>query len=455
MQSKSNQVDMTKGPLLTKIIAFAIPLMLTSMLQLLYNAADILVVGKFAGDASLAAVGSTGALISLIVNVFVGLSLGTGVVLSQAIGGKNNVRIHRTVHTSMLLSLFLGLLVGLLGFVLCKPLLILMSTPDDVLNKATLYMQIYFLGMPGFMVYNFGASILRSAGDTKRPLVVLALSGLVNVVLNVVFVAFFNMDVAGVALATIISQYISAVWIVLILVKENADYKLVISKLRIYKNELSRIISYGLPSGIQSGFFSVSNVIIQSSINSFGTVIVAGNSAASSLESFVYTASNSIAQTAMTFSGQNSGAGDYKRVKKVLVECSLLSLGVGIVAGAILILFRTPLLSLYTDSLEVIKAGSVRINIICMFYAMCGIMDTVANVSRGMGKSIVPMFITLVFVCLVRLIWILTVFEMLNTVECIYWSYPITWVATAIVQYIYFSFVYKSKLGQKNISNQT
>ena len=455
MQIKSNKVDMTKGPLLTKIIAFAIPLMLTSMLQLLYNAADILVVGKFAGDASLAAVGSTGALISLIVNVFVGLSLGTGVVLSQAIGAKNSSRIHRIVHTSMLLSLFLGLLVGLLGFVLCKPLLILMSTPDDVLNKATLYMQIYFLGMPGFMVYNFGGAILRSAGDTKRPLVVLALSGLVNVVLNVVFVAFFNMDVAGVALATIISQYISAVWIVLILVKENADYKLVISKLRIYKNELSRIISYGLPSGIQSGFFSVSNVIIQSSINSFGTVIVAGNSAASSLESFVYTASNSIAQTAMTFSGQNSGAADYKRVKKVLVECSLLSLGVGIAAGAILILFRTPLLSLYTDSLEVIKAGSVRINIICMFYAMCGIMDTVANVSRGMGKSIVPMFITLVFVCLVRVIWILTVFEMLNTVECIYWSYPITWVATAIVQYIYFSFVYKSKLGQKNISNQT
>lgn len=453
MQNKSNQVDMTKGPLLTKIIAFAIPLMLTSMLQLLYNAADILVVGKFAGDVSLAAVGSTGALISLIVNVFVGLSLGTGVVLSQAIGAKNNSRIHRIVHTSMLLSLFLGLFVGLLGFVLCKPLLILMSTPADVLNKATLYMQIYFLGMPGFMVYNFGAAILRSAGDTKRPLVILALSGLANVVLNVIFVGAFNMDVAGVALATIISQYISAVWVVLILVKENADYKLVISKLRIYKNELSRIISYGLPSGIQSGFFSISNVLIQSSINSFGTVIVAGNSAAGSLESFVYTAANSIAQTAMTFSGQNSGAGDYKRVKKVLVECSLLSLGAGIVAGAILILFRTPLLTLYTDSLEVIKAGSVRINIICMFYGLCGTMDTAANVTRGMGKSIVPMFITLIFVCLVRVVWIFTVFKVMNTVECIYWSYPITWAATSIVQYIYFNFVYKAKVSKTSISN--
>ena len=219
MADKSNQVDMTKGPLLTKIIAFAIPLMLTSMLQLLYNAADVLVVGKFAGDESLAAVGSTGALISLIVNVFIGLSLGTGVVLSQAIGAKNNTRIHRIVHTSVLLSLFVGFLVGILGFGLCKPLLVLMSTPADVLNKATLYMQIYFLGMPGFMVYNFGAAILRSAGDTKRPLVGLALSGLANVVFNVIFVAVFNMDVAGVAAATIISQYISAVWLVLILVK--------------------------------------------------------------------------------------------------------------------------------------------------------------------------------------------------------------------------------------------
>lgn len=452
MANKSNQVDMTKGPLLTKIIAFAIPLMLTSMLQLLYNAADVLVVGKFAGDASLAAVGSTGALISLIVNVFVGLSLGTGVVLSQAIGAKNNKRCHRIVHTSVLLSLFLGFLVGVLGFGLCKPLLVLMSTPADVLNKATLYMKIYFLGMPGFMVYNFGAAILRSAGDTKRPLVVLAVSGLVNVVFNVIFVAVFNMDVAGVATATIISQYISAVWVVMILVKEDADYKLEISKLRIYKNELSCIISYGLPTGIQSGFFSVSNVIIQSSINSFGMLIVAGNSAASSLESFVYTASNSIAQTAMTFAGQNSGAGDYKRVKKVLVECSLLCLGVGIVAGAILILFRTPLLSLYTDSLEVIKAGSVRINIICMFYILCGVMDTVANVSRGMGKSIVPMFITLVFVCLVRVVWIFTVFRVMNTVECIYWSYPITWALTAAVQFIYFRSVYKTKLHNTNIS---
>ena len=453
MANKSNQVDMTKGPLLTKIIAFAIPLMLTSMLQLLYNAADVLVVGKFAGDASLAAVGSTGALISLIVNVFVGLSLGTGVVLSQAIGAKNNKRCHRIVHTSVLLSLFLGFLVGVLGFGLCKPLLVLMSTPADVLNKATLYMKIYFLGMPGFMVYNFGAAILRSAGDTKRPLVVLAVSGLVNVVFNVIFVAVFNMDVAGVATATIISQYISAVWLVLILVKEDADYKLEISKLRIYKNELFRIISYGLPTGIQSGFFSLSNVIIQSSINSFGTLIVAGNSAASSLESFVYTASNSIAQTAMTFAGQNSGAGDYKRVKKVLVECSLLCLGVGILAGAILILFRTPLLSLYTDSLEVIKAGSVRINIICMFYTLCGVMDTVANVSRGMGKSILPMFITLVFVCLVRVVWIFTVFRVMNTVECIYWSYPITWALSAIIQFIYFNAVYKTKLNKTNISS--
>ena len=236
MAKKSHEMDMTKGPLLKKIILFAIPLMLTSMLQLLYNAADIVVVGKFAGDASLAAVGSTTSLINLIVNVFMGLSLGAGVIVAQAIGARNNNRLHKTVHTAMLLSVFLGFIVGAVGVFLCRPLLVLMGSPTDVLDKATLYMRIYFLGMPGFMVFNFGAAILRSAGDTKRPLIILSISGLANVVLNLFFVILFEMDVAGVALATITSQYISAVWIVIILLKENSAYKLFLGKLRIYKN---------------------------------------------------------------------------------------------------------------------------------------------------------------------------------------------------------------------------
>lgn len=449
MAKKSHEMDMTKGPLLKKIILFAIPLMLTSMLQLLYNAADIVVVGKFAGDASLAAVGSTTSLINLIVNVFMGLSLGAGVIVAQAIGARNNNRLHKTVHTAMLLSVFLGFIVGAVGVFLCRPLLVLMGSPTDVLDKATLYMRIYFLGMPGFMVFNFGAAILRSAGDTKRPLIILSISGLANVVLNLFFVILFEMDVAGVALATITSQYISAVWIVIILLKENSAYRLFLGKLRIYKNEFLQIIIYGLPIGIQSAFFSVSNVIIQSSINSFGTLVVAGNSAASNIEGFVYSASNSISQTAMTFAGQNTGAGDYKRVKKVLIECSLLTLVVGMFLGAVVILFKTPLLLIYTDNPAVITAGVIRINIICMFYGFCGVMDTIANISRGMGKSFVPMIITLVFVCIVRIGWIFTIFKLFGTVECVYWSYPITWTLAIIAQLIYFAIVYKSKTKQK------
>ena len=449
MAKKSHEMDMTKGPLLKKIILFAIPLMLTSMLQLLYNAADIVVVGKFAGDASLAAVGSTTSLINLIVNVFMGLSLGAGVIVAQAIGARNNNRLHKTVHTAMLLSVFLGFIVGAVGVFLCRPLLVLMGSPTDVLDKATLYMRVYFLGMPGFMVFNFGAAILRSAGDTKRPLIILSISGLANVVLNLFFVILFEMDVAGVALATITSQYISAVWIVIILLKENFAYKLFLGKLRIYKNEFLQIIIYGLPIGIQSAFFSVSNVIIQSSINSFGTLVVAGNSAASNIEGFVYSASNSISQTAMTFAGQNTGAGDYKRVKKVLIECSLLTLVVGMFLGAVVILFKTPLLLIYTDNPAVITAGVIRINIICLFYGFCGVMDTVANISRGMGKSFVPMIITLVFVCIVRIGWIFTIFKLFGTVECVYWSYPITWFLAIIAQLIYFAIVYKSKTKQK------
>ena len=449
MAKKSHEMDMTKGPLLKKIILFARPLMLTSMLQLLYNTADIVVVGKFAGDASLAAVGSTTSLINLIVNVFMGLSLGAGVIVAQAIGARNNNRLHKTVHTAMLLSVFLGFIVGAVGVFLCRPLLVLMGSPTDVLDKATLYMRIYFLGMPGFMVFNFGAAILRSAGDTKRPLIILSISGLANVVLNLFFVILFEMDVAGVALATITSQYISAVWIVIILLKENSAYKLFLGKLRIYKNEFLQIIIYGLPIGIQSAFFSVSNVIIQSSINSFGTLVVAGNSAASNIEGFVYSASNSISQTAMTFAGQNTGAGDYKRVKKVLIECSLLTLVVGMFLGAVVILFKTPLLLIYTDNPAVITAGVIRINIICMFYGFCGVMDTVANISRGMGKSFVPMIITLVFVCIVRIGWIFTIFKLFGTVECVYWSYPITWFLAIIAQLIYFAIVYKSKTKRK------
>ena len=448
--AKSHQINMTEGPLLKKIIIFSIPLMLTGMLQLFYNAADIVVVGKFAGHESLAAVGSTSSLINLIVNLFFGLSLGSGVIVAQSIGANNKVRLTRVVHTSMLLSLICGIFVCIIGFSLANPLLSLMGTPGDVLPKATLYMRIYFLGMPAFMVYNFGAAILRSSGDTKRPLMILSISGIVNVGLNLIFVICFNMGVAGVALATIISQYVSAVRIVLILINENADYKLFIKKLRIYKQELLQIITYGMPIGIQSSCFAISNVIIQSSINTFGTITVAGNSAASNVEGFIYQATNSIAQAGLTFSGQNTGAGNFKRIKKVLVLCAALSTGFGFIVGSVILFFKEPLLSLYSGNAEVIKAGVTRMEIMCVFYCLCGVMESISNVSRGMGKSFVPMIITLVFVCFVRVVWIYTVFKYFNTQQSIYWSYPVTWSLAIVGQLIYFVFIYKSKVKKIN-----
>ena len=446
MAKKSYQIDMMSGPLLKKIIIFSIPVMLTGMLQLLYNAADVVVVGKFSGEVSLAAVGSTGSLINLIVNTFFGLSLGSGVVVSQSIGANNKARLTKTVHTSMLLSLICGVIVAVIGFSFSNQLLNLMSTPADVIDKATLYMRIYFLGMPGFMIYSFGSAILRSSGDTKRPLLILSISGFVNVVLNLIFVIYFKMDVVGVSLATIISQYISAIWVVVILVKENADYKLFIKKLRIHKNELFLIIVFGMPIGIQSACFSISNVAIQSSINTLGTLVVAGNSAASNVEGFVYQATTSVSQAAITFSGLYTGAGNYKKVKEVLINCTALSTLFGIIIGIIVIIFKSPILSFYTNNSAVINAGIIRLNIMCLFYGLCGAMDTIANVSRGMGKSVVPMIITLVFVCMVRILWVYTIFEFFNTAESVFWSYPVTWTIAIICQLAYFAFVYKSKI---------
>lgn len=443
MAKTNHQIDMTTGPLLKKIILFTIPLMLTGILQLLYNATDVVIVGKFAGDTSLAAVGSTTSLINLIVNLFMGMSLGTGVIVAQAIGSNRKDRLGAAVHTSILLSLILGVVIGVIGFFLCRPLLTLMSSPEDVIDKASLYMKIYFCGMPGFMVYNFGASILRSAGDTKRPLYILSFSGLVNVALNLVFVIFLHMDVAGVALATIISQYISAISVLFLLTHDEADYKLSIKSLKIKGNILSQILQYGLPIGIQNSLFSFSNVLIQSSINTFGSTILAGNSAAQSIEGFVWQAANSASQAAMTFTGQNFGARKFERVKTVLIECCGFAVSVGLLFGGIVVLFKEPLLSIYTDSPNVITAGSNRIVIICLFYFLCGIMDTVSNVSRGMGKSIVPMIITLICVCAIRIAWLYTIFPIFRSPATVYWSYPITWALAIFFQLIYFIIVYR------------
>ncbi len=443
--AKNYENDLTQGPLLKKIILFAIPLMLTSMLQLLYNAADVVVVGAFAGDESLAAVGSTGSLANLIVNLFVGMATGSGVIIAQAIGARDREKLQKTVHTCMTVSVILGIALGIFGFFACETLLTWMDSPPTVLPKATLYMQIYFLGLPALMVYNFGAAIVRAAGDTKRPLIILGLSGLVNVILNLIFVIVLKMDVAGVALATIISQYLSAIAIVTKLMRDDAAYKLYLSELRIYKKELLGILKYGIPMGLQNAMFSFSNVIIQSSVNSFGDIVMAGNAAAQSIDGFIFAAADSGAQAAITFAGQNTGAGKFKRVKKSMYLCIAMSCFLSILVGGIVMLFERPLLGIYTDTPAAIDAGSIRLNIMCVWYFTCGIMNVISNTIRGMGKTVFPMISSIFFVCVFRVIWIYTILPLFRTPATIYWSYPISWLMAIVALSSYFIIIYNQK----------
>ena len=446
---KNYETDFTSGPLLKKIILFSLPLMLTSMLQLLYNAADVVVVGAFAGDQSLAAVGSTGSITNLIVNLFMGMATGTGVIVAQSIGARDRENLYKTVHTSMLVSVILGVFISIFGVLSSHFVLTLMKSPSDVIDKATLYMRIYFLGTPALMVYNFGAAIIRSTGDTKKPLIILGLSGIVNVILNLVFVIVFHMDVAGVALATIISQYLSAVAIVSKLIHDDAPYKLFPSELKIHKAQLLDVLKYGVPMGLQNSMFSFSNVIIQSSVNSFGTFVVAGNAAETSINSFVLAACDSGSQAAITFSGQNAGAKKFDRVKKSMILCVLYTTVVGLIVGFTAFLFKVPLLSLYTDTPESLAAGIEKMNILCPIYFTCGIMHTIGNTVRGMGKSVVPMITTMFFVCIFRILWIMFILPLNNTPSSIYVSYPISWALAIVAHFIYFLFVFKK---QKKLS---
>lgn len=452
MAKKSHEINMTEGPVFGKIVAFTIPLLLTSLLQLLYNAADVVVVGRFAGEQSLAAVGATTSLINLIVNLFMGMAVGAGVVVSQAIGAKDKEKLSKIIHTSMFLSVILGFLVGAIGFFVSKPLLMLMGTPDDVMQKANLYVKVYFLGLPGLMIYNFGAAILRSAGDTKRPLYILTFSGIINVILNLLFVISFKMDVAGVAAATVISQYISAAAVVVILLKEKSDFKLSLNKLKMDLNCLGLIVQFGVPMGVQSSLFSVSNVLIQSSINSFGSVVMAGNAAGANIEGFVYVAANSGSQAVLSFVGQNFGARKYDRIKKVIFSSMLYAVMVTSIFSFAAVFFKDALLRIYTDSAPVIAAGGKRLLIICSFHIICGFMDIMANSARGMGKSLVPMIITLFFVCVMRVVCVYTVFAAVPKIEVLYWSYPVTWGLAFIAHSIYFAVTY-SKYKKQQISN--
>ena len=427
------EMDMCSGTLLPKIIRFTLPLVLTGVLQLLYNAADVVVVGQFAGEEALAAVGSTGALINLIINVFMGLGVGASVAISRAYGARDFHSVQQGVHTAILLAAVGGVVVGVIGFFAARPLLQLMDSPENVIDGATLYMQIYFIGMPANMLYTFGASILRAVGDTKRPLYYLSIAGIVNVVLNLFLVIVCHLSVAGVAIATVVSQVVSMVLVIICLMRTDGAIHLDLRKLRIHGKSLLEILRIGLPAGLQGSLFSISNVLIQSAVNSFGSTVMAGNAAASNLEGFIYTSMNAVYQADMTFASANFGAGEYRRVRKTLWLCLGTVTVVGLGLGMLFLLFGTPLLSIYNTNPDVIRYGLIRMGIICPTYFLCGVMDTMVGQLRGMGYSIMPMIVSLTGACLLRIVWIYTFFAADPTLNTLYISYPISWGATFLI----------------------
>ncbi len=447
---KKYEIDMTSGAIFGKILMFSLPLMLSGMLQLLFNAADVIVVGRFAGESSLAAVGSTGSLTNLLVNLFVGFSVGTNVLTAQAVGSGDKRLAEDTVHTSVLFSLVCGIGLAIVGIILCRPLLAMMDTPDDVIDKAALYMRIYFMGMPVSMLYNFGYAVLRAIGDTRRPMYYLVIAGVINVILNIVFVTQFNMDVAGVALATIISQAVSAILIVRCLCNLDNNCRLDLKRLCIKKRVMLRLVRIGLPAGIQGTMFSISNVLIQSSINLFGKTAMAGNAAATNIEGFVYVAMNAFHQTALSFTSQNYGAMRFDRVKKVFIQCFAIVSVIGIVLGNLVAIFGEYLLPLYTTEAEVVEYGMVRFSYIATTYAICGVMDVIVGAVRGLGSSVIPMIMSMVWACAFRVLWIYTAFAADKRLETLYISYPISWIATAVCQMAYFLWLYNRMKKQKS-----
>lgn len=422
---------MCNGPLFSRIIMFAVPLILSGVLQLLFNAADIVVVGRFSGSHALAAVGSTSSLINLLVNLFIGISVGANVLLGRYYGARDYKNVSETVHTAIYIAIWGGIALIFVGIFLARPLLELTGTPPDVIELSILYMRIYFLGMPAFMLYNFGAAILRAVGDTKRPLYFLTAAGAINVVFNLIFVIVFNMGVAGVALATIISQFISAILIILCLTGSDGALRLTRKELKFHKDKVKEMLKIGLPAGLQGVIFNISNVLIQSSVNSFGSIVMAGNTAASNIEGFVYTSMNAIYQTSLSFTSQNMGAKQYHRIDKILLQCLGIVTCVGLFLGVGAYLLGHPLLSIYSTSEEVIASGIIRLSLVSATYFLCGIMDVFVGSLRGIGYSIMPMIVSLTGACLFRVIWIFTIFQMNHTLFTLYISYPISWILTS------------------------
>jgi len=452
--AKNKNIDMCDGSLFKSIVRFAVPLMLSGILQLFFNAADVVVVGKFAGDESLAAVGATTTLINLLTNLFIGLSVGANVLVANYFGARQTKDVHETVHTSMTISVFCGILLTVVGFFAAPFLLELMQTPGDVIDLSVIYLRTYFFGMPAVMVYNFGSAILRAAGDTKRALYILLASGVVNVLFNLLFVIVFSWGVFGVGLATVISQVMSAVLIVICLIKEKSDIRLKIKKLRIYRKKLLRIMQIGIPAGFQGMMFSLSNTVIQSSINSFGKVIVAASAASVSVEGFAFTSMNAFHQAAVSFTSQNIGARKQDRVNKILYISLMYVIIVGLFFAFLFLTFGENLIGFYSKSPEVISEGVKRLTIIAGSYMLCGMMDVTSGSLRGMGYSFTPMLVSLIGVCLFRVVWVATVFQMeaYHNIETIYYSYPVSWGMTFAAHFI--TFVIAKKLLQRKMMKQ-
>lgn len=432
-KQKTNNIDMVNGPLFGNIIRYAIPLMLTGVLQLLFNAADLVVVGRYCGRLSIAAVGATGAIINLIINLFIGLSVGVGVTVAVSLGAQDNDRCSRAVHTAMPVAVIGGAVLTVVGVFISRTLLAWMQTPDDVIGLSALYMRIYFCGMIPSLVFNYGAAILRAAGDTKHPLYYLVTAGIINVVLNLFFVIVLKRNVDGVALATILSQCVSAFLIVRFLMRTEGAYKLILRKMHIYGMELKQIVKIGLPAGIQGSMFSISNVIIQSSINSFGSIAMAGNSAAANIEGFTFIAMNAIHQTGMNFVGQNVGARRLDRAKRVTKDVMFDVFVTGLVLGGLSYLFSHQLLSIYIPGdASAIAYGRLRMKYLCLPYFLDGMMDVMTGVLRGLGSSLLPMIITVFNICVFRIVWIYTIWQVpqFHTLDMLYVTYPISWILT-------------------------
>lgn len=445
---------MCNGTIMDKLVSFSVPLMISGILQILFNAVDIIVVGRFSGSQALAAVGSTSALINMMINLFIGISLGANVLAARFYAADRKKEMSETVHTSIMLALISGILMVFVGLICARWSLELMDTPDDVIDQATLYMRIYFVGMPFFMLYNYGAAILRAVGDTKRPLMYLIVSGVLNAILNVFLVVCFHLDVAGVGIATVVSQMVSCILVLRCLYKSEGSYQLRFSKLTIKTRYLGQIFAVGVPAGIQSTVINFSNVLLQSSVNSFGSVAMAGYTAANNVLSFLYVSVNSVTQACMSFTSQNYGVHKFKRMDRVLVDCLILSVGVALALGSVAYFFGPEILQIYTEEPDVIASGMEILAYTTLTYFLCGIMDLFPGALRGMGHSGVPMILSILGTVGTRIVWIFGIFPSHRSLGVLFWSYPISWILTIIMQVICFCFVRK-KVHRKEAVAET